>query len=198
MASIFVHLAVAKRYIEKNPKKFAGTCVRDFYDGNVLPDLVHGDKDTTHFGRRDETKDLVKRFSEKIGLAKFLEQTNLDNCVERGKLLHLYTDWEYYNSFLPRDYVRAIDLDTFLSEHVYTFRAHKDYLIRKYGLSSEMTSVSERLEEMFERWRKDHDERGVSDESVKILFNETALDEFIERISSVDLDVIAIDNRRKK
>ena len=77
MAGIYTHLAIAKRYIEKNPDKFPDDhSKRIFYGGNIWLDLTP-DKEQTHCGNRSESKDLIKRHREKVNLERFLSTNDI-------------------------------------------------------------------------------------------------------------------------
>ena len=188
MASFYIHLAIAKRYVEKNNIKNP----TEFFDGNVLPD-IYKDKENTHYGNRGESKDLIKRHLEKIGLKEFLAKNSLDNDINRGKFLHLYTDWEYYNNLLPKDYVQSIiDLNDFRLDLIYTGKYYNEYLVEKYCLTLDVISVKKELEEILDKWTiEDNKTFGPNGPQGRLQFTAQELDDFIERMSSVDLDVLA-------
>ena len=178
MASFNMHLAVAKRYLEKNPA--SGINARDFYDGSVLPDLTD-DKDKTHFGTRNEKTDLIKRVAEKINLHKFLESTPIDNDVNLGKYLHLITDWEYYNNFIPKIYLQNSTLTELVGDIRFTSNKHDDYLAQKYNLSPALTSLEHEIAQSIKNF-------GIGLPHGKEIFTNQQTDAFIERISSIDLN----------
>jgi len=184
MASLFTHLAVAKRYIEKNG---GIENVQDFYNGNVAPDIFK-DTENTHYGKRGESKDLIKRHLEKIGLKEFLAENPLDNDFNRGKYLHLLVDWEFYNNLLPKDYVSDIsDLKVFRVDLIYTSNFYHDYLARKYDVSYGLVSV-EGLREMLDKWAsQDFEKYGQSGPQGKLQFTAKQLDDFIEHMAEANL-----------
>ena len=189
MASINTHLAIAKRYIEKHKGEI--TNIIAFLDGSIAPDDTTN-KEQTHYGKRTEKHDLEKINREKINLCKFLEHNTIEKDFDRGVFLHLYTDWEYYNNFLPADYIKSTSISDFNEDNPYTSDYHHDYLMDKYSLSYEATSKNNQLLDLVAGWKKRNFERwetkGIKR---KILFTRTKLDAFIERISSVDLDLLA-------
>ncbi|MCL2846264.1 MAG: hypothetical protein FWE38_01085 [Firmicutes bacterium] len=187
MACIFVHLAVAKRYLSNHKGEIENE--QDFIDGNVLPDVCEPtDKEDTHYGIRSERVDILKRFSEKISLPNFLRHNKLDSDINRGRFLHLITDWEYYNTFLPREYIRGVDLVSFFKDHMYTLIAHSDYLKQKHGVTFDVTSMEQRLIDLYAGWRKKDIERWGEVFEGKLLFTTDEIDGFIERMGLVNLE----------
>lgn len=190
MADLYIHLAVAKRYVEKH----GGTInTKDFYDGNVIPDL-DDDKEITHYGKRGET-DLLKRNLEKVNLKKFLEFNTLDSDLNRGKFLHLITDWEYYNNFVPKDRIRAMSFAEYGKSLTYARALLERQLVEKYDLSMAMVSFKDELKNWDEKWKREDSKRyGNEKIDAEPLYNAQDLDEFIERVSSVNLEKMVIAN----
>ena len=63
MASLTIHMAVGKRFIEKqNIKNIA-----DFYKGNIAPDLAN-DKFASHYTGVKEKNDLILFLCKKVQL----------------------------------------------------------------------------------------------------------------------------------
>jgi len=180
MASINMHLAIAKRYIEKHPNAIQNE--RDFYDGNVAPDLAE-DKEATHCGKRCETNDLVKRNKEKVNLQKFLLTNTLQNDFNKGMFLHLYADWIYYNDFLDMEYVKTASFKDFANDNFFTMDLYNKFLIEKHGLSFAMTSMEHEILEIIAAYGKNV--------GGKLIFSQETLENYIERVSSVDLGELA-------
>lgn len=86
MPSFTIHLAVAKKYLEKHPEENQ----EQFYNGVIDPDLK--DKTTSHFGKYSSTPDLNK----------YCREVGLNTSYNRGYFLHLLTDDLFYNKFLDR------------------------------------------------------------------------------------------------
>ena len=172
------HLAIAKRYMEKHAgiKK-----PRDFYDGNVLPDLAKGkDKEKSHYGNRSEQFDLRKRHREKVNPNKFLEENKLDSDMNRGIYLHLLTDYEFYCNFADFGFEE-------LKDFYYTTRYYREYIKDKYGVSLALTSYQQEFTDMWNVWVKHDDERWGGNYVGKLIFTLEELDDFIERITAKPL-----------
>ena len=185
MADVLTHLAVAKRYLEKNG---GIKNARDFYDGNILPDMCElGEDEASHYGKRDEFDDLVKRAREKVGINKFLEMNVIDNDIMRGKLLHLYTDYEYYTTLIPQDYLRNVNHKTLLKDLNYAKGFFDKHLAGKYGVGTSLVSFKDTLDKKLEIWgKRKSDLIGTNAQDRKLLYDANELDAFIERVSSVD------------
>ena len=194
MPYVFTHFAIAKKYLEKNKDAGIVKNRQDFFDGNIVVDLAMGsDKEHSHYGDRSEMVDLVKHNREKIDLRKFLERNALDSDLNLGRFLHLYTDWEFYNNFLPIEYMKTITMEQFSKDFRYTTSLHEDYLGKKYDLCIDMTTMGERLREVMKTFELcDMEKRGYNGfSSAKTLYSAEGLDAFIERIASVDLYAVA-------
>lgn len=84
MPSFTIHLAVAKKYLEKHKNENE----EEFYRGVIDPDLK--DKSTSHFGKYSSEPDL-NRYCREVGL---------NSSYKRGYFLHLLTDDLFYNKYL--------------------------------------------------------------------------------------------------
>lgn len=86
MASIAMHLAIAKLYLENHPEEN----VEEFIKGSIEPDLVpYNEKGRTHYG-------LHAAWSNP---AKYLQENgrSIENSRKRGYFLHLVTDYWFYH-----------------------------------------------------------------------------------------------------
>lgn len=86
MPSFTIHLAVAKKYLEKHKNENE----EEFYNGVIDPDLK--DKKTSHFGKYSSTPDLNR----------YCREVELNSSYNRGYFLHLLTDDLFYNKYLER------------------------------------------------------------------------------------------------
>ena len=86
MPGFVIHIAIAKEYIKKhnNIKDTEG-----FIKGNIEPDLTK-EKSKTHYGKSPTYTNLKE----------FLLHNKLDNDINKGKFLHLITDYLFYNLYL--------------------------------------------------------------------------------------------------
>ena len=108
MPSFTIHLAVAKKYLEKHKEEDE----IEFYNGVIEPDLKN--KETSHFGKYSSCPDLNK----------YCKEVGLNSSYNRGYFLHLLTDDLFYNRFLQQ-----------FSEKIYDdYDKINQALIEKYNL----------------------------------------------------------------
>ncbi len=86
MPGFFIHIAIGKEYIRKHnsPENYD-----DFILGNISPDLVK-DKSKSHYGKSPAYTSLKE----------FLKHNKIDNSLDRGRFMHLITDYLVYNHYL--------------------------------------------------------------------------------------------------
>ncbi|MCL2586664.1 MAG: hypothetical protein FWE31_00305 [Firmicutes bacterium] len=136
----------------------------------------------SHFGIRGERIDLIKRHKEKVGIKKFLELNKLDDDLNLGRFLHLYTDWAYYNKMFDDDYLRKTTLANFDTNHLYTIVELDKGIKNKYGILYGITSMEKQLLTVIDEWNKKQ-----GSPKGKLLFSQEELLAFIEMISNIDL-----------
>ena len=86
MPGFVIHIAIAKEYIKKHNDI---DNIEEFIKGNIEPDLTK-DKAKTHYGKSPTYTNLKE----------FLLHNKLDNDINKGKFLHLITDYLFYNLYL--------------------------------------------------------------------------------------------------
>ena len=188
MASILMHLAVAREYLKKHPGEIADETA--FYDGNVLPDLVP-DKAASHYGKRSATNDLVKYNAEKVSLQKFLQHNTVDTDQKRGEFLHLYTDYCFYNDLFPKEYLKTVSFDQITKDGIYTFETYNDYLIDKYRVRHGLTSMEQRLDSFIENAQKNEIALWGKNFTGHVIFTREELDGFIEKMAGINISHLA-------
>lgn len=96
-----------------------------FLKGCIAPDLL--DKKTSHYGNSSDNTDFQK----------FLEQNSLSSEYNQGYLLHLISDYLFYNKYLKNF------IDEFSDEIYHDYNKLNEVLIKKYNVEvpSEIESV---------------------------------------------------------
>jgi len=183
MPNPLLHLAVAKRYLEKNPGSIKDP--QSFYDGNIMPDLAN-DREQSHYGDRSEVIDPIKRFRNKVCIAKFLSKNKTDTDLNKGILFHLYVDWEYYNDFLDKEYLSSVNFDEYTRDHVYTIIQYVDFA-KGYGISHATTSFANGLDKQWREYEIADELRWGKNFRGKLLYTREQITEFIERMASTNL-----------
>jgi hypothetical protein len=179
--TIYTHLAIAKRYMERNAVQNAG----DVYDGSVMPD-IEKDKEKSHYGgSRTESGDIVQRNAEKIGLKKFLEQNSDDNDLNNGMFLHLYADWVYYNEMLPKEKIRKMTWQEYTRDLVFTFGFYDKVVATRYDLNFECTKFAFNLKERYDFFAKIDKE--AEQWNLTPIYSYRELEDFIESVAKVNL-----------
>lgn len=87
MPGYVIHLAVAKRYAERN--KIIES--KEFIQGVIAPDLLKQKGIDSHYGA-----------SNSIDFNEFFKYHKIDNDYEKGYLLHLVTDYIFYEKLADR------------------------------------------------------------------------------------------------
>ena len=178
MPSFNIHLAIARKYCEKNQ-------INDkemFYRGSIDPDLVQ-DKSITHYtGKRD--KNYLEEFLyEKVRLNKFLEDQKVDSEYKLALFLHLATDFVFFNGLFEREYIRNISYDDFIQDLYYSYFVTNVYLEEKYrihdlGLDDVMNAnIKNTLNKM-----------QIDNTHGNNILPEEKLESFIEKMASLDVE----------
>jgi len=195
MPNFLTHLAVAKRYAQKN--NITGQDARDFYDGNVHPDLgvLHNNnltKEQRHYNKKPPSTLAHENYcKDRVDFAEFLAKNKVETHFERGILMHLIVDNYCYREVLDMEkffnlvYSTGIDARWVLK---CTFNSKHDYLIEKYAIDYNITGRKEIIEQSLERWEKDAVQCTAVYDLLDTEEKLEKLDAFIERISSLNLD----------
>ena len=145
MPGYVIHLAIGKRYVDINHV----IDVNGFLKGCIMPDLL--DKRKSHYGDSSSNPDFQK----------FLTANQLNTAYNQGYLLHLITDYLFYNRYLRE----------FSDEIYHDYNKLNEFLIKKYNID-----IPPEIREMV------GDEKGKP----KIL-TEDSICRFIEAIANIDL-----------
>ena len=97
MASSAIHLAVAKKYYERNNI----SDYDNFIAGSLYPDAAD-DKDQAHYTDSNRGTNNVSYLQSKVNLYSFLKGRKELNDFELGWFLHLVTDYLFYNKYLDK------------------------------------------------------------------------------------------------
>lgn len=185
MPSFNIHLAVGKRYYEKNNN------INDlelFYRGLLAPDLVKekGGKAKTHYTGFNDNKDLVKYLREKVLIDEVIKKESIDSDYQKGVFLHLLTDYLFFNDFFSLNYLENISYNNFVKDLYYSYEVSNEWLIKDYNINFFEFSFLEELNENIKNAKK---ERNIDDNEVrKDILPKDKLNLFIESVSSIDLE----------
>lgn len=195
MPGFNIHLAIGKRYIEKQKnKKDVIKNENSFYNGLVAPDLVT-DKKISHYTTETNKNNLEKYLLGKVRLDLYLKDNKVETDFEKGVFLHLLTDYLFFNEFFEKEFIKNIDYQDFVRDLYYSYEMTNEYLNKKYNI--DFSIFGDRLEKNI---RKNKKEKKLEDSDLKekkLIFSEKELDEFIEKISSINIKELENEIRRK-
>lgn len=195
MPGFNIHLAIGKRYIEKQKnKKDVIKNENSFYNGLVAPDLVN-DKKISHYTTETNKNNLEKYLLGKVRLDLYLKDNKVETDFEKGVFLHLLTDYLFFNKFFEKEFIKNIDYQDFVRDLYYSYEMTNEYLNKKYNI--DFSIFGDRLEKNI---RKNKKEKKLEDSDLKekkLIFSEKDLDEFIEKISSINIKEVENEIRRK-
>jgi len=178
MASFSIHLAVAKRHIEKHKTNNE----IDIYKGVIDPDLVD-DKNISHYTKRDEIDTLYESQKFSAGLYDFLKINSIETDYNRGLFIHLITDYLFFNIFLDKDYMSSAKYENFSKDLYYSYDISNKYLEEKYNISSIFRNIELKLHE--EKIKEDYKPMNLE---YKLIIDENKIYEFIEYVSDINLE----------
>lgn len=171
MACSSIHLAVSKLYLLKN-----NTSINEFefLKGTLFPDTVEN-KDDSHFTDMNRGKDIISHLQGKVNLHNFLISHPFLSDFELGWFMHLITDYLFFDECFSKDYLLSHSYEQFRSDLYFSYDCINQYVSNKYGLTKDDYTIY--LSEFYPG--KDYQD---------CLFSKVMLDDFIERVSSIDFD----------
>ena len=117
MAGYVIHVAIGQEYIKKH--KNHKEDYNEFINGVINPDLIKP-KSESHYGKSPAYTNLKK----------FLENNKIDNSFNRGKFLHLVTDYLFYNVYFDE-----FSVENFLKKQIYNdYDILNEQIINKYNV----------------------------------------------------------------
>lgn len=191
MPGFNIHLAIGKRYIEKQKNIIKNE--NSFYNGLVAPDLVTNKK-VSHYTAETNTSNLEKYLQGKVRLDLYLKENKVETDFEKGVFLHLFTDYLFFNEFFEKEYIRNTTYQDFVRDLYYSYEKTNDYLNKKYNI--DFSIFGDRLIKNIEKNKK---EKNLKEDmkNRKLIFSEKDLDEFIEKVSSINIDEVVMRLIRK-
>ena len=107
MPCLAIHLAVAKKYLEKHSNENHD----DFILGTIAPDieldniheLIKGITDTKngrHFGIKTQTNDIIEYMKRKVDFNLFFKFNDINTSFLRAYFLHLICDYYFFGEYI--------------------------------------------------------------------------------------------------
>ena len=172
MASSAMHLAVAKKYLEKNKDKNFN--YKKVMAGTLYPDAAK-DKDKTHYTMSCRGNNLVTYLASKVSLYDFLVVHEVVESFELGWFIHLVTDYLFFAECFSEEYLLTHSYEEFRRDLYFAYACLGKYLSEKYKLTIDD----------YESYPSEYHEGILYRDS--ILTKET-IDSFIERVSSINIE----------
>ena len=182
MASFSIHLAIGKRYMEKNQGEIEDR--RAFFDGIIAPDITDN-KIATHY-----SLPYVERWQTnvegKVFLPEYLNHGTYDGSdYEKGIFLHLVTDYIFFSHFLDKNYLDGVTLLEFCNDLYHSYDVVSSDIDVKYEI--DYSNIREKIDENIAKGIKNKNVDIKSDKSKNIL-SLSKLEEFIEYVSNLKID----------
>lgn len=180
MPCLAVHLAVAKKYLEKHKEENYD----EFILGSIAPDTglvnfndyINGDgtdKNSRHFGYNFNTSDIVEYMKKKVGFKPFFDKNDINTSFLRAYFLHLICDYYFFEQYKDKEEIKKVSFKELVSI------VHNDYdlitekLIKEFDLD-----IPDTIRDILTH-------KGTG--SIQILDVDT-LYKFIDDMASLDLD----------
>ncbi len=182
MASFSIHLAIGKRYMDKNKGEIIDK--HAFYDGIIAPDITDN-KIATHY-----SLPYVERWQTnvegKVFLPEYLTHGTYDGSdYEKGVFLHLVTDYIFFCHLLDKNYLDGITLFEFCNDLYHSYDIVSNAIDTKYEI--DYSNIREKINENIAKGMKSKNV-DLKNEKSKNILNVKQLDEFIEYVSNLKID----------
>lgn len=183
MPGIVAHMTAAKLISTK-----LGIKDPDFIRGNLLPDILPGSKEITHYR-------IEGKWYHIPDTNKYKEEHDLNNNLNLGYYTHLLLDKYFMEEFIP-NIVKVKDV--FKTGLMYTdYDNSNDKLIKKYKLNvQELLSILKfpDIEVDEERYKKNIECLNIKGDTNTKLFKINEFEKFIEETSDIICDIIKSTN----
>lgn len=129
MACAAIHLAIAKKYLEKHPYLNE----RDIMAGTLYPDAAENN-DESHYTDVNRGNDNVSHVRGKVCLYPFLKEHESLNDFELGWFLHLVTDYLFFEECFTTNYLLENSYEQFCRDLYFAYDHLNLYLSEKYHI----------------------------------------------------------------
>ena len=179
MPCLAIHLAVAKKYLEKHKEENK----EDFILGTIAPDVnmeninnyingVDASKNSHHFGTNYETTSVIEYMKRKVDFSKFFAQNDINTSFLRAYFLHLLCDYYFFGEYIKDEKFAGLSFQDAVKIGFNDYNLITPKLIKEYELE-----IPEQIKDIVS---------GVGIGEIKLL-DETTVDSFINEMSNLDL-----------
>ena len=140
MPCLAIHLAVAKKYLEKHNED-----ENEFILGTIAPDInlpdidkyIKGtseDKKSHHFGNSIETNSLIEYMKNKVNFNLFFSYNDINTSFAKAYFLHLLCDYYFFGDYIKDERLKDLSLRDAIKVGYNDYNLITPILINKYGL----------------------------------------------------------------
>ena len=180
MPCLAMHLAVAKKYLEKHPEENK----EDFILGTIAPDInmsnigeyingVTEDKNSHHFGLNYQTKNIIEYMKKKVDFSLFFQSNDINTSFLRAYFLHLLCDYRFFGDYITDERLFGLSFKEAAKIGYNDYDLITPILISKYDLE-----IPEEIRSIV---------MGKGEGHIKIL-DENLVYRFIDEMAYVNLD----------
>ncbi len=127
MASSAIHLAVMKKYIEKNKLDIDK---KEAYKGTLYPDATENN-DKAHYTNLNRGKDNISHLQGKVDLYAFLKEHKIQDAFYLGWFLHLVTDYLFFEECFSKEYLLETSYQDFCKDLYFAYDCLNLYVEEK-------------------------------------------------------------------
>ncbi len=198
MASINIHLAIAKKYMELNEIKD----VESFIKGSIAPDVAD-DKMKSHYSKNLPANNLKEKMYGKVCIDEYLSETHEITDYEVGLCLHLLTDYVFFTEFIDTDYLMTHDFSTFTSDLYYSYDLLDPLMEEEYDILSLKKQIGFQEKMVSRDVKKKYAVLTVNDNEIENLNRVDILPiqeirNFIDYMANMDIMSLLVDKKIKK
>lgn len=170
MACATIHLAIAKKYLERHKESNYEKVIA----GTLYPDVTEN-KDESHYTDINRGNDNVSHIRGKTNLYAFLKDHESLNDFELGWFLHLVTDYLFFEECFTEKYLLNNSYEAFCKDLYFAYDHLNLYLSKKYHIT--------------ENDYKDYPSEFYPGKPYEdCILSTEMIDNFINRVSAIDLD----------
>lgn len=171
MACPNIHLAIMKRYMEKNNIDINA---KEALAGTLYPDAAE-DNDKSHYTNKFRGLDNISHVRGKVNLYAFLQEHTIEDAFQLGWFLHLVTDYLFFEECFSIEYLLQTSYSDFCKDLYFAYNCLNLYIEEKYNITRDD----------FESYPNEY-YSGIPYE--ECILDKDRIDTFIDRVSSIALE----------
>lgn len=188
MASYGIHFAIVEEYLKLHQENRA-----EFIKGTIDVDLAI-DKIKSHYTGITNHDNLIEFLNQKVVLANYVKENEINTSYDRGYFLHLLTDYYFYTTFFDKEWLQSINYSEF-----------KQILYNEYPVLNPLLKSTYKIQypEIIEKYdfQLNGENKILTEEKIKDFINKMSLlnikelYSFIKNTFSNTMDIIKSENK---